>query len=48
MQIRIHVGKNDPQKSKSEEMYCFEVLDYLFSGLEASPVAWTFFMMTFV
>jgi hypothetical protein len=28
--VRVHMGKNDPQKEKSEEMYCFEVLDVLF------------------
>ncbi len=29
---------------KSEEISCFEMLDVLFWGLKASPVAWTSFM----
>ncbi len=36
----IHEGKNDPQKqTKSQEISGFEVLDVLFRGLKASPVA---------
>jgi hypothetical protein len=44
--IRIHRWtKNDPQiKKKSEETSGFEVLDVLFGGLNASPVAWTSFI----
>jgi hypothetical protein len=34
-------GKNDFKKSL--EISCFEVLDVLFLGLKASPVAWTSF-----
>ncbi len=37
--IRIQEGKNDPQKI--EKVNKFEVLDVLFWGLKASPVAWT-------
>ncbi len=43
---RIQEGKNDLQKYK----YCklinliFDVLDVLFGGLKASPVAWTYFV----
>ncbi len=37
--IQIQEGKNGPQK-KSTEFSCFEVLDVLFWGLKASPVAW--------
>jgi hypothetical protein len=29
---------------KHREISCFEVLDVLFSGLKASPEAWTSFM----
>ncbi len=29
---------------KSSEISCFEVLDVLFWGLKASPIAWTFFI----
>jgi hypothetical protein len=36
IQIRIQEGKKQP----------FEVLDFLFGGLEASPVAWTSLMET--
>ncbi len=32
--------KNDPQIEKSKEISRFEVLDVLFCGLKASPVAW--------
>jgi hypothetical protein len=44
--IRILKGKNDPQKKleKSEEFSCFAMLDDLFGGLKASPVAWMSFM----
>ncbi len=39
------VGQNDPQNiEKNYEISCFEVLDVLFLGLKASPVAWTSFM----
>jgi hypothetical protein len=31
---------------KSEEISCFELLNVLFRGLKASPVAWTSFMET--
>ncbi len=47
MQIRIRIqeGKNDPQKiEKRTEFSSFEVLDVLFWGLKASPVAWESFM----
>ncbi len=38
-------GQKWPQKiEKSTEISCFEVLDVLFCGLKASPVAWAFFM----
>jgi hypothetical protein len=40
---RIKEGKNDPQK-KFDATSCYEVLDVLFLGLKASPVAWTSFM----
>jgi len=36
-------GKNETQKLK-KEISCFEVLDVLFRGLKASPLAWTSFM----
>jgi hypothetical protein len=42
--IRIQEGKNDPQNRKSTEFSCFEVLDVLFGGLKAAPVAWASFM----
>jgi hypothetical protein len=32
------------KKDKSPEFSCFEVLDVLFSGLMASPVAWAPFI----
>jgi hypothetical protein len=32
------------KNSKSQKISCFEVLDVLFGGLTASPVAWTSFM----
>jgi hypothetical protein len=36
---------NDLQKrEKSEEVYCFKVLNVLFYALKASPVAWTSFL----
>jgi hypothetical protein len=44
--IRIWVkeGKKKPKmthkKEKSKEISCFELLDVLFLGLKASPVAW--------
>jgi hypothetical protein len=31
-------------KNRKKEISCFEVLDVLFWGLEASPVAWMSFM----
>jgi hypothetical protein len=38
-------GKKLPTKiEKSTEFSCFEVLDVLFGGLKASPVAWASFM----
>jgi hypothetical protein len=43
--IRIQESKNDPQKKKkSKEISCFELLDVLFLGLKASPVAWASFI----
>ncbi len=53
IRIRIQIADPDPdlggQKwptkiGKSTEFSCFEVLDVLFWGLEASPVAWASFM----
>jgi hypothetical protein len=42
--IRIQEGNNDTQKlAKVREISCFEVLDVLFRGMKASPVAWTSF-----
>ncbi len=38
IQIRFQECRNDPQK-KYQEILCFEVLDVLFRGLKASPVA---------
>jgi hypothetical protein len=29
---------------KSQEISCFEVLDVLYSGMKASPLAWTSFL----
>jgi hypothetical protein len=44
--IRILEGKNDPQKIEtSKEILCSEELDILFQGQEASPVAWTSFII---
>ncbi len=40
---RIQESKNDPQKYKKFRNLIFEVLDALFWGLKASPIAWTFF-----
>jgi hypothetical protein len=37
-------AKMTHKNRKSKEISCFEVLDVLFSGLKASPVAWTSFM----
>ncbi len=34
----------DTKIEKSEEISCFEVLDVLFCGQKASPVAWMFFI----
>jgi hypothetical protein len=43
IRIRIQEGKNDPTKREFFlEILCFEVLDLLFSGLKAFPVAWMF------
>jgi hypothetical protein len=33
--IQIKDGKNGPQKNKSKETSCFEMLDVLFGGLKA-------------
>ncbi len=51
IRIRIQIADPDPvgQKwptkiEKSTEFSCFEVLDVLFWGLKASPVAWVSFM----
>jgi hypothetical protein len=45
MRIRIQEGKKDSQKlKKRKEISCFEVLNVLFSGLTASPVAWASFV----
>ncbi len=38
IRIQIQVGKDDPQKRNTEELYWFEVLDIIFRKLEASPV----------
>jgi hypothetical protein len=42
IRIRVQVGLNYPENrnTKKEEAYFFELLDVLFRGLEASPVAW--------
>jgi hypothetical protein len=42
--IRIQEGKNDIKLEKSKEISCFEVLDDLFKGLNAFPVACATFM----
>jgi hypothetical protein len=48
--IRIRIGNPDPDPGgqkrthKIEEVPWFEMLDVLFWGLKASPVAWTSFM----
>ncbi len=51
--IRIQIADPDPDPGglkcptkieKSIEFSCFEVLDFLFWGLKASPVAWASFM----
>jgi hypothetical protein len=51
--IRIQIADPDPDPEgqkwpkkieKSTEFSCFEVLDVLFWGLKASPVAWASFM----
>ncbi len=45
-QIHIQEGKNYQQKQKKVDKFIFfEVLDILFWGLKASPVAWTSFMV---
>jgi hypothetical protein len=51
IRIRIQIPDPDPGRQKlptkiekSLEFSCFEVLDVLFSGLKASPVAWASFM----
>ncbi len=45
IRIRIQEGKNGPKKLKKGQNYSsFEVLDVLFWGLKASPVAWASFM----
>jgi hypothetical protein len=45
IQIRDPGGKKWTTKiEKSSEISCFEVLDVLFWGLKASPVAWTSFL----
>jgi hypothetical protein len=31
-------------RKREEKISCFEVMDVLFSGLKASPVAWKSFM----
>jgi hypothetical protein len=36
--------KKNQEKDRSEEISCFEVLDFLFWGLEDSPVAWTIYL----
>jgi hypothetical protein len=41
IRIKIQEGKNDLQKCKKLINFIFELLDVLFSGLKASPVAWT-------
>jgi hypothetical protein len=37
--FRIENGNKYPQKRKSSDISCFEVLDVLNGGMEASPVA---------
>jgi hypothetical protein len=45
IRIRIQEGKNYPKKiEKRPEFSSFEVLDVLFCGLKASPVAWASFL----
>ncbi len=45
IRIRIQEGKNYQKKiEKRKEFSSFEVLDVLFWGLKASPVAWASFM----
>jgi hypothetical protein len=53
IRIRIQIADPDPDPGgqkfskkieKSTEFSCFEVLDVLFWGLKASPVAWASFM----
>jgi hypothetical protein len=53
IRIRIQIADPDPDPGgqkiptkieKSTEFSCFEVLDVLFRGLKASPVAWASFM----
>ncbi len=42
--IRIQAGKNDPLTKKMWRNFKVELLDVHFSGLEASSLAWKFFM----
>ncbi len=51
IRIRIQIADSDPGEQKwptkiekSTEFSCFEVLDVLFWGLKASPVAWASFL----
>jgi hypothetical protein len=39
------MAKKNHEKEKSEEISCFEVQDFLFWGLEASPVACTIYLI---
>jgi hypothetical protein len=41
IQIRIQEGKNSFKNIEKVNNFIFEVLDVLFWGLKASPVAWT-------
>jgi hypothetical protein len=48
IRIRIQEGKNDLQiYKKSKEFSCFEMLDVLFCGLMAFPVACASFMQAY-
>jgi hypothetical protein len=40
IRIRNQEGKNDPQKLEKVKNFHVQVLDVLFRGLKASPVAW--------
>jgi hypothetical protein len=40
------LAKKNHEKERSAKISCFEVPDFLFWGLEASPVAWTIYLET--